>query len=124
MKIKTLLVLSTALLCAGSLLAAPPEGFTPLFDGQTLKGWEGDEKIFRVEEGAIVAGTLKEKIAHNEFLCTEKEFGNFELRLKFKVLGEGANAGVQFRTKSHPGPLRGQRLSGRPGRRLVGRPVR
>ena len=75
----------------------------PLFDGKTLNGWEGDPKIFRVQEGAIVAGTLANKIARNEFLCTTRTFGDFELRLKFKLLGgDGANAGVQFRTKRIP----------------------
>jgi len=75
----------------------------PLFDGKTLNGWEGDLKIFRVQEGAIVAGTLANKIARNEFLCTTRTFGDFELRLKFKLLGgDGANAGVQFRTKRIP----------------------
>ena len=58
---------------------------------------------FRVEDGAIVAGTLASKIARNEFLCTTRTFGDFELRLKFKLLGgDGANAGVQFRTKRIP----------------------
>ena len=57
-----------------------------LFDGKSLEGWEGNEKSFRIEEGAIVGGTLKEKIPRNEFLATEKEYGDFELRLKFKLL--------------------------------------
>jgi 3-keto-disaccharide hydrolase len=74
-----------------------------LFNGKTLDGWEGDLKIFRVEQGAIVAGTLDNKIARNEFLCTTRTFGDFELRLKFKLLGgDAANAGVQFRTKRIP----------------------
>ena len=73
-----------------------------LFDGQTLDGWEGDRSIFRVEDGAIVAGSLKEKIAHNWFLCTTKEYGDFELRIQVKLQGEGDNAGVQFRTKKIP----------------------
>lgn len=76
---------------------------TPLFDGRTLNGWEGNLAHFRVEAGAIVAGTLAAKIARNEFLCTTQEFGNFELRLKVKLLGgDQANAGVQFRTKRIP----------------------
>jgi hypothetical protein len=59
--------------------------------------------IFRIEDGAIVGGSLKEKIARNEFLCTTRTFGDFELRLKFKLLGgDSANAGVQFRTKRIP----------------------
>lgn len=69
-----------------------------LFDGKTLKGWEGNEKIFRVENGAIVAGSLKERIKHNDFLCTTREFGDFELQLKCKLIGMGHNAGIQFRS--------------------------
>ena len=78
------------------------DGFTAIFDGKTLKGWEGKLPMFRVEDGAVVAGTLKEKIPNNEFLCTEKTYKNFELRLKAKLVGEGANAGIQFRTKRIP----------------------
>jgi hypothetical protein len=85
-----------------SSMAAGEEGFTPLFDGKTLQGWEGNEKIFRAESEAIVAGSLKEKIAHNEFLCTKKEYGNFELRLKAKLVGDGKNAGIQFRSQRVP----------------------
>lgn len=73
-----------------------------LFDGKTFTGWEGNLDIFRIEDGAIVGGSFKERVARNEFLCTRKEYGDFELRLKFKLLGEGANAGVQFRTKRIP----------------------
>ncbi len=73
-----------------------------LFDGRTLDGWEGDRSIFRVEDGEIVAGSLKEKIAHNWFLCTTQEYGDFELRIQVKLQGEGDNAGVQFRTQKIP----------------------
>ncbi len=58
-----------------------------LFDGKTFMGWEGNLKIFRIEKGAIVGGTLKEKIAHNEFLCTKKTYKNFILMLEVKLLG-------------------------------------
>lgn len=78
---------------------AVEEGFVSLFDGKTFKGWEGNLEVFRIEDGAIVAGSLKERIPRNEFLCTTKEYGNFELRLKFKLLGKGANAGVQVRSR-------------------------
>jgi hypothetical protein len=73
-----------------------------LFDGKTFAGWEGNKEMFRIEDGAIVGGALQEKIPHNEFLSTTKEYGDFELRLRFKVIGEGVNAGVQFRTKRIP----------------------
>ena len=74
---------------------------TPLFDGKSFRGWEGDtNKSFRIQDGAIVGGTLQEKIPHNEFLCTERSYGNFELRLKFRVVG--ANAAVQIRSQRIP----------------------
>jgi len=74
----------------------------PLFDGKSFAGWEGNLKWFRVQDGAIVAGTLKQRIPHNEFLCTQKRYGDFELRLKCKLIGRGANAGIQFRTEHIP----------------------
>jgi hypothetical protein len=82
--------------------AAAEKGFTPIFDGKSLAGWEGNGKVFRVENGAIVAGSLEQKIEHNEFLCTAKEYGDFELRLKAKLVGKGDNAGVQFRSQRIP----------------------
>ena len=90
------------LLFAPALAQAADDGFSPLFDGKTLAGWEGNLQSFHVEDGAIVGGTLQARIPRNEFLCTEREYGDFELRLKFKVLGKGANAGVQFRTRRIP----------------------
>ena len=92
--------------CAAQLQADEPakvpEGFQALFDGKSLDGWEGDTKLFRVEDGAIVGGSLERPVARNEFLCTQREFADFELRLKFKLLGAGANAGVQIRSQRIP----------------------
>lgn len=75
-----------------------------LFDGKSFKGWEGNLNLFRIADGAIIGGTLKEPIARNEFLCTAQEYGDFELRVKFKLLGDPAkaNAGIQFRTRRIP----------------------
>jgi hypothetical protein len=95
------LVLLSASLCLSAQAGEPEEG-RKLFDGKTLKGWEGDENSFRVEDGAIVAGSLKGDVPRNEFLCTTQEFADFELKLKCKLVGKGANAGVQFRTKRIP----------------------
>ena len=76
---------------------------TRIFDGKTFGGWEGNLKIFRIQDGAIVGGSLQGKIARNEFLCTTRAYADFELRLKVKLLGgDGANAGVQFRTARIP----------------------
>jgi hypothetical protein len=76
-----------------------------IFDGKTFDGWEGDtEKTWHIQDGAFVGGTLNEKGPHNEFLATKKSYANFELRLKFKLIGtEGfINGGVQFRSVREP----------------------
>ena len=78
------------------------DGFMSLFDGKTIENWNGNKKIFRVENGTIIGGSLKERIPNNEFLSTSKKYGDFELRLQAKLIGEGKNAGVQFRTKRIP----------------------
>jgi catechol 2,3-dioxygenase-like lactoylglutathione lyase family enzyme len=75
-----------------------------LFDGKTLAGWEGNTDNWRVEDGAIVAGALDRRQAHNEFLATTEDFGNFDLRLQYKVVGSGGfvNGGVQFWSERVP----------------------
>jgi Domain of Unknown Function (DUF1080) len=81
-----------------------PRGMS-LFDGKSFAGWQGDtETVWRIEDGALVAGSLKKKQQNNNFLATTKEFTNFELRLKWKLEGtEGfVNGGVQFRSKRIP----------------------
>ena len=82
--------------------AAVADGTTALFDGKTFDGWEGNLKAFRIEDGAIVGGGLKGRVPRNEFLCTKKRYADFELRLKCKLVGKGANAGIQFRTERIP----------------------
>ncbi len=78
------------------------EGFQAVFDGTTLEGWDGDAKVFRVDEGTIIGGQLKEKIPHNYFLSTQEKYGDFELRLDFKLIGADTNAGVQLRSARIP----------------------
>jgi hypothetical protein len=89
------------LTCTALAHAAP----VPLFDGKTFDGWEGDTaKTWRIADGAFVGGSLAEKVPHNEFLATKKSYANFELRLRFKLIGtEGfVNGGVQFRSQRIP----------------------
>lgn len=79
-----------------------PSGYGAcLFDGATFTGWEGNLDWFRIEDNAIVAGTLDRPIPRNEFLCTKEAYGDFELRLKVKLLGpaDKANAGIQIRSR-------------------------
>jgi 6-phosphogluconolactonase len=83
-------------------LHPPVEKFTRIFDGKSMKGWEGAEEWFRVEDGAIVAGSMEKRIPKNQFLVTEKSYGNFELRFQAKLTGKGKNAGVQFWSERIP----------------------
>lgn len=74
---------------------------TPLFDGRSFAGWEGDtNRMWRIERGALVGGTLTETVPHNDFLCTTREYSNFDLRLKVKLEGTGfVNGGIQLRSQ-------------------------
>lgn len=84
--------------------AQAAEIFTPVFNGKDLAGWSGNTDVFRVEDGAIVGGSLKQPLGKNQFLTSEKRYGNFELHLKFRVQGDlsKANAGVQIRSERIP----------------------
>ena len=77
----------------------------PLFDGRSFAGWEGDTGgVWRIEQGEIVAGSLDRKQEKNDFLCTTKRYGDFDLRLKIRLSGtEGfVNSGIQFRSERIP----------------------
>lgn len=78
------------------------DGFEVLFDGATTNGWDGDGSVFRVESNCIVGGQLKERIPHNYFLSHERDFGDFELRLQFRLVGDSTNAGIQIRSERIP----------------------
>jgi len=104
-RLKFTMALSVALLALMLISAsAYQRGAKRLFDGKSFNGWEGNLSLFRIEDGAIAGGSLKESLEHNEFLCTTEEYGDFELRLKVKLLGDPAkaNAGIQFRSKRIP----------------------
>ena len=100
---KCLLTVLGATLVATSLLAAEEAPLQRIFDGKTFDGWEGDLKIFRIEDGAVVGGNLKSSLKQNEFLTSKKDYSDFELHLKFKLIGKTANGGVQIRSVRVPG---------------------
>lgn len=83
----------------GAALSAE-EGFVPLFDGKSLDGWEGNDKLWKVEAGMIVGDSPG--IRKNEFLATKKSYRDFELRLEFRLKDGQGNSGVQFRSQRVP----------------------
>jgi hypothetical protein len=89
----------TTAVCLLLTLAAPAladEGFTPLFNGKNLDGWterqvkKGHEGRWRVEDGILKAK------AGSGWLGTEKMYGDFVLRVEWKIVVDG-NSGVFFR---------------------------
>lgn len=85
--------------------AAKPDGVTSpgaaqsLFNGKDLGGWEGQEGIWSVEDGAITGRSSAEKpLKQNTFLVWKGgTVRDFELRLKFRITG--GNSGIQYRSK-------------------------
>jgi len=67
------------------------EGFTPLFNGKNLDGWQGAVDNYEVVDGAIVCKTGK-----GGNLLTKEEYGDFVARVQFK-LPPGGNNGLAIR---------------------------
>lgn len=72
-----------------------------LFNGKDLTGWEGNPKLWSVQDGAITGKTGEDadtKIKHNTFLVwKDGKVGDFELTLKYRI--EKGNSGIQYRSK-------------------------
>ena len=77
-------------------------GFVPIFDGKTLKGWDGDPTFWRAENGEIIGETTPEKVVKlNNFLIWRGgKVKDFEVKLDYKI--NGTNSGVQYRSTEMP----------------------
>jgi hypothetical protein len=80
----------------------PPEGFETLFNGKDLTGWTVN-KGGKMEAWGAENGILFVKGGGGGWLMTEKEYGDFELRLEFK-LPEKGNSGVALRSAMEGNP--------------------
>jgi hypothetical protein len=75
---------------------AVPEGFTPLFNGKDLTGWTvtpgGKKELWGAdaEKGILFVN------GGGGWLMTEKEYGDFEIRVDYKIPEKG-NSGVALR---------------------------
>jgi hypothetical protein len=97
-----LLALAASLaLCVPGFAKENEKGFVPLFNGKSLDGWRkvGGGATYKIEDDCIV-GTVGP--GPNTFLRTEKEYGDFILKLELKLDVPG-NSGVQFRSHQRGG---------------------
>ena len=79
-----------------------PEGFEPLFNGKDLTGWKVN-KGGKMEVWGAEKGLLYVQGGGGGWLMTEKEYGDFEVRLEFKMPKMG-NSGVALRSPMEGDP--------------------
>ncbi|MSV29207.1 MAG: DUF1080 domain-containing protein [Bryobacterales bacterium] len=98
--------MKTPLLLLAALFAAfaagdAEDGFTPMFNGKDLSGWIVDTPgLWQFKDGVI--GAKSPGLKYNDFLRTEKHFGDFVLKASFRLVGGYGNSGIQFRSKPVP----------------------
>lgn len=99
-----------ALLAVSAAIAAEPnrltdqerqEGYTLLFDGKNLGGWEGDPTLWSVRGGILVASTDGHPIKQNTFLIYKHPYSDFILKADVRL--RNGNSGIQFRSTALPG---------------------
>ena len=85
-----------------SVSPAQENGFTTIFDGKTLEGWDGHPDFWSVEDGAITAQTSKENpLESNTFIIwREGELADFELKIEYRIFS--GNSGIQYRSFQVP----------------------
>ena len=83
-----------------------------LFDGKSLKGWDGNPKFWSVQGGAIVGQTTEENPTKgNTFLIWKGgKMADFDLSLEYKI--EAGNSGIQYRSFIKSGQHDGWRIGG------------
>jgi hypothetical protein len=76
------------------------EGYTSLFDGVSLKGWDGNPKIWRVENGQIIGESTPENPSGNTYLVyRDQQAKDFTLKFEIKIDGNGGS-GMQYRSRT------------------------
>jgi Domain of Unknown Function (DUF1080) len=75
-------------------------GYVSLFDGVSLKGWDGNPKFWRVEGAAIVGESTPENPSGNTYIVyRDVEAKDFTLKFEIKIEGTGGS-GFQYRCKT------------------------
>jgi hypothetical protein len=80
-------------------------GFTQIFDGKSLEGWDCDSNFWKVENGEIIGETQADHQPPQNIFCIWKggKPADFELRVEYKLTGaETGNSGIQYRSVELP----------------------
>ena len=78
-------------------------GWTSMFDGSSLKGWDGNMDLWHVENGAITVESTCEKPTGTVYLIWQGgQPGDFELKAELRGEGAGVNSGIQYRSFIQP----------------------
>lgn len=101
----TLIVGLTGPGCASS--SERSAGWTSLFNGRDLSGWvvrcqppDQGKGFWQVDQGTILCDSMGRPNHNYVWLMSEKEYGDFELNLKFQVYRDSpGNSGLQFRSR-------------------------
>lgn len=76
------------------------DGYVSLFDGRSLKGWDGDPRFWRVENGAIVGeSTPQHPCGHTYLVYRDMKAKDFTLKFEMKIVGNGGS-GFQYRSRT------------------------
>jgi hypothetical protein len=76
------------------------EGYISLFDGVSLKGWDGNPKFWSVKDGAIFGESTPQNPSGNNYIVyRDIEAKDFTLKFEVKVEGTGGT-GIQYRSKT------------------------
>ncbi len=104
-----LFALSSLAVARAEDAAKPDAEMKELFNGKDLTGWEGDERIWRVEEGLLTGQTTADtKLPANTFLIwTGGEVGDFVLEAEVRLEGDN-NSGIQYRSQRNPDKGKGE----------------
>lgn len=90
-------------------------GWTQIFDGKSLTGWDGPSEVWHVEDGAIVGvSSDQHPSGTTNIIWRGGEVSNFMLKVEMKLQGTGANGGIQYRSESiapHPHEISPDRLA-------------
>lgn len=75
------------------------KGYTSLFDGKDLKGWDGDPTVWSVKDGMITGISNKAHPKHSYLVYRGLKAKNFDLKVEIKVTG-GGGSGIQYRSQT------------------------